>query len=211
MSLDKVKKRVVFICTVLAVFVYSAPVWSQNNLYRYINDQGNTVLNHIVPPQYVQGGYDILNASGKLIKTVPPAPGKDEISRRETLKQFDKLYRRFRSVDEIDFAKDRVISDIDASISIVKSNIATIEKELVNQKIRAAAIERQGRNVPKLLLGQIASTQKELLVTKDLLATRQQEKTIQFDMYNSYTDLFNDGLKLKLEEHQLHGNASATR
>ena len=203
-------KRLISVSVVFTIWLFSTSVYAKNQLYRYKNDEGNVVLNHVVPPRYAQKGYDILNGSGKLIKTVPPAPTKDELSRSQTLKQFDSLYRRFRSVEEIDFAKRRVVNDIDSSISIVKRNIESIESELFNQKKRAASIERQGREVPKLLLSQILSTQKELVVTQDLLTSRNEGKVEQVKMYDDYISLFKNGMKLKLEQHQLKSGAIGT-
>lgn len=47
---------------------------AQKLLYRYVNEQGVKVLNHIIPPKYAQNGYEVINESGQVVRVVPPAP-----------------------------------------------------------------------------------------------------------------------------------------
>ena len=43
------------------------------DMYRYTNDQGNTVVDYKVPPEFAARGYEVLNEKGAVIEVVPRA------------------------------------------------------------------------------------------------------------------------------------------
>lgn len=147
--------------------------------YRYKNSQGVPVISNTLPAQYAQGGYDILDGSNNVIKVVPPAPSKEDVEKvkqqRAVLAKYEVLKRRYSTVDDIERAKKRKLSNINTNISILKGNISNLEAgvdELVRQ---AAQFERAGRKVPASILSQLDDTKTELDISADLLTYREQE------------------------------------
>lgn len=148
--------------------------------YRYINDQGVKVLHHSIPPEYAQKGYEVVSLSGKVIKTVPPAMSKDEVAKlevekrnQEALARWDKkLKRRYSRVADIEAAKKRKLSDLDANISILRSNISGINQQIREQQSKAASFERSGRPVPPSILKTIENLELELEDTEELVRLR---------------------------------------
>lgn len=188
--------------TILAVLLSLAcsAVWAQNvKLYRYKNENGTEVINHFIPPKYAQDGYEILNSQGEVVQTVDPAPSNEEISKRQMVADFDKLYRRFRSIDEIERAKQRVLVNIDSSLRILEGNITVLNAQLAKQVGQAATIERRGRTIPKHIIDSIDATKVELNVTRELLDRREVDKAKEVSTYEEYKVLFVKGSALKRE------------
>lgn len=161
------------------------------NYYRYVNDEGVKVLDHSIPPEYAQKGYEILNSAGQVIKVVPPAPTDEDIAKAESERllreRYYDLQRRYKTVDEIESAKRRRLASIDTNISILRGNISGLNTQLENYTTDAAGFEREGRQVPQALMQKIADARAELAVAKDLLKIRQDE-------YKNVQQQFNDDL-----------------
>ncbi|NIB42787.1 hypothetical protein HBA55_24485 [Pseudomaricurvus alkylphenolicus] len=153
------------------------------NFYRYVNDQGVKVINHQIPPEYAQRGYEIVTARGEVLKVVPPAPSPEEAAkmerqmmREEELAKWDaELKRRYSSVSDIEAAKQRKLVQVNSNISILRSNIRTIKAQISEQHARAANSERLGREVPKMVLDTLAGLEKELKLTEEQVAQREQQ------------------------------------
>lgn len=56
--------------TALAADTKTEPAGSY---YRYRNAEGVKVISHSIPPEFSQSGYEILSATGRVIRVVPPA------------------------------------------------------------------------------------------------------------------------------------------
>lgn len=173
-------------------------------LYRYINDEGSKVLDSKIPPEYVQKGYEILSATGKLIKRVPPAPSAAEIAEtdthKETLIRYEALKRRYSSTQSLEAAKLRHMESLDTSISLLKGNITSLQNQLEAQMEKAANREREGAKVPKTLIEQIANSNNELDQANRLLRSREVEKEKEREKFDKDIELFAKGLELIKQE-----------
>lgn len=146
------------------------PVDASTRYYRYINDDGVTVLDSRVPPEYVKNGYEVVTASGRVLEVVPPAPSEEEREervaerRREAeLAEMDRyLLRRYSSVEDIDAAKERRMASFEASMAILRGNAGNLESQIENLQVRAANMERSGRAVPQNVLDSLRDLQIEL-------------------------------------------------
>ena len=56
--------------SVVLLAVISSSAFS-DNLYRYKNDVGGTVVDWHVPAEYAGRGYEVLNAQGEVVEVVP--------------------------------------------------------------------------------------------------------------------------------------------
>ena len=151
--------------------------------YRYVNDDGVQVLDHRIPPEYAQNGYEIVSVTGQVIKVVEPAISKAEAEKaaaerrvREHLKKWDEsLRRRYSAIEDIEAAKKRKLLQLEANISILRTNITGIREQIVSQQSRAAGIERLGKPVPENLLDNIKILQMELETTQEQVEQRVDE------------------------------------
>ncbi len=149
-------------------------------LYRYTDDEGVKVLNHTIPPEYAQQGYEILNKLGQVIKVVPPAPTDGEIAQavaeRRLRQRFEILKRRYSNVKEIERAKQRRLDNLSTNIAILKGNISGAKTRIENIMSKAAEMERGGLEVSENLLVQLEEAKTELSIAEAALKTRLEEQ-----------------------------------
>ena len=114
------KSVIALLVMVLLVGVVEAAPNSESTkvFYRYKNSQGVTVMDSSIPPEYVNGGYEILSIGGKVLKVVPPALDAKEaeqqrqarLAREERARTDLELRRSYSNVKDIDAAKARTLT-----------------------------------------------------------------------------------------------------
>lgn len=139
---------------------------AQAELYRYVDDKGVVVLNRQgVPPQHIGKGYEVLNDQGRVVRVVPPAPTPAERQRlleaKAQASSDAQLLRLYASVEDVERAKLRKLSELDSVIGITRGNLQSLRTQQENLQSQAADHERAGRTVPKQLLTQIDNLSKE--------------------------------------------------
>jgi uncharacterized protein YeaO (DUF488 family) len=170
--------------TVLLLTATTVTAVAANRYYRYINDDGVTVLDSRIPPRYVKKGYEVVTATGQVLQVVPPAPSEEEMeqlaARREQeakMAEWDSyLMRRYSSIADIEAARERKLADFDASMSILRGNANSIESQISDLQSRAANLERSGRPVPDVLLENLVTLQSELGKAERQIESRLLEK-----------------------------------
>ena len=127
-------------------------------LYRYKNDEGNTVMDHRIPPQYIQEGYEILTSEGRLIEVILPIkkedPGeqkRDAIAAKESAREDKYILSSYSNVEEISQAEKRKLKQLDREINLVKSNLANTRRQREEEQARAADYQRGGKAVPEII------------------------------------------------------------
>ncbi len=173
---------------------------AEEYLYRYVNKEGVKVITNTIPPEYSQRGYDVINSSGQLLKTVEPAPSDGEIAKenaeRMLREKFSVLKRRFSSEEDIEAAKIRRLKNIETNISILKGNVSSINVRIENLMREAADVERAGREVSSNLLQQIKDTRAELAVTESALDKRLEEHRVVAERFEKDLATFSQGRAL---------------
>ncbi|BAP42287.1 putative methyl-accepting chemotaxis protein [Pseudomonas sp. StFLB209] len=129
-------------------------------LYRYVDSRGITVMDRQgVPPEYAGKGYQVLNAQGRVVQVVPPAPSAEQIRQAEAAKAQAgadaQLLRQYRSVDDVERAKARKLAEIDALIGVAQGNTQGLAAQQASLQGQAADLERAGRAVPQNLIDQM--------------------------------------------------------
>ncbi|TBW52211.1 DUF4124 domain-containing protein [Marinobacter halodurans] len=141
-------------------------------MYRYKDDNGRTVISNTVPSDASKRGYQILNAQGRVEKTVDPAPTKEELAERAQEKQQEKraeqqreedaqLLRTYSHPDDAVRALRRKLQELQSLVQLKRGNIAVIESQLQEQQSKAADLERAGREVPDTLTTRIERLQSQ--------------------------------------------------
>lgn len=148
-----------------ASFAAQAEDTSGALLYRYVDSKGVTVLDRQVPPEYAGKGYQVLNARGRVLQTVAPAPTAEELARLQAQKVQDEanaqLLQRYSSVHEVDKAQARKLAELDAMIASIQTNLQALLAQQVSLQGQAAEQERAGHEVSPQLLGQLAGLRDE--------------------------------------------------
>ena len=151
--------------------------------YRYMDANGVTVINHLIPPEYVQKGYEVVTARGDVLRVIEPAPsGKDaaqqvlESKRKAELDAWDaELRRRYSTVRDIEAAKQRKLAQVDGSIAMLQGSLRNLKHQIAQQHAQAAKNERMGVAVPAALLKTLASLEEELQVNEENMAERERQ------------------------------------
>lgn len=129
-------------------------------LYRYVDSRGVTVLDRQgVPPEYVAKGYEILNARGRVVQTVPPAPTAEQVQQAQAQKAQAsadaQLMSLYSSVEDVDRTRARKLSELDTLISLTKGNLNAVLAQQAAIQGQAADQERAGKPVPKSLIDKL--------------------------------------------------------
>ncbi len=171
------------------------------NLYRYKNDLGGTVLDDRVPPEFVKNGYEVVSAKGVVIKVVPPQQTEEQKAavvaeleaqkEAERLREWDEsLLRRYSSVEDIEAARDRALSDLLIRVSILKSNKRALKQQIENYQAQAAEAERRGQPVSAEHLQAIKDLQQEIGITDRAIADRDKEIGVVEEAYAADMERF---------------------
>ncbi|MDO8342624.1 MAG: hypothetical protein Q7T48_05445 [Cellvibrio sp.] len=157
-------------------------------IYRYKNNQGITVLDSNIPPEYVSKGYEIVSLSGKVIKVIAPvtegAEGerlyREKLEREVREREDIQLRRSYSNVGDIDAAKTRNLESLRGNISILQANLTSARTRLQNYQSQAAAIERAGRQLPEDLLKNINNlVQEEKDIQVQIQQREEEYKTVE--------------------------------
>jgi len=176
---------------VCAILLLGHPLHSlARELYRYTNDQGNMVVDYQVPPEYVPKGYEILNEKGMVIEVVPRELSEEEKANRdiqvrleeaaqaeqERLREWDEtLLLRYSTIEDIEAARERALSNLRIRVSILKSNKRSLKQQVENYQAQAADQERRGQPVDVKHVTAIEDLQSEIAITESAIVDRQAE------------------------------------
>jgi hypothetical protein len=159
-------------------------------LYRYTNEEGNTVIDYRVPDQYIANGYEVLSEDGVVLRVVPRELTDEEKAAwanqaaenraaevdRERLRQWDEsLLLRYSSTEDIEDARNRALRDLRIRLSILKSNKRSLKLQIENHQRQAADLERSGLAVPPQLTEAISDAQSQIRVTERSIVERERE------------------------------------
>jgi hypothetical protein len=184
------KRQGAVLALALAGLLVSPPSFSERYLYRYINDDGITVINYSIPSQFVQRGYEILYENGRIFKVVPRTLTKDELANRsgeayreqveaeevERLRKWDKsLLLRYSTLEDIEAARSRALRELRIRISILRGHVSALRQRVENSQLRAANTERAGGQVTVAVVEAIRGLQSEIAVTERSIEEREGE------------------------------------
>jgi hypothetical protein len=181
----------------LAANIYAA----DDVFYRYVDENGSTVINNSIPVDKTGDGYDVISSKGRVIRTVERQLTADELAKRSDemiaeqkrkdnkLKQdeFDlELLRKYSFVSDIEAEKERKIREMTVSATILKGNLYGVRSELEIEYDRAAAAEKKGKKVSKSLSERIETLEAKITTTEELLKKREAdiEKTRKSYLYS---------------------------
>lgn len=187
----------VFTATVLvtAVTLLASPVSAE--WYRYQNENDVTVLAQYVPPEFARKGYTVLDNNGRVLRVVPRqltpaeiAVRDRELKRQEEIEaeqkaalEHDKhLMQMYATPEEVEFARDRTLKDIEKTINTLKSDIQRLEGQRRVYETQAAERERSQMPVSRELLQNIETVDFQIdKKQKDIEARREEQDKVRED------------------------------
>ncbi len=169
----------------LAAILATAPAAAQDRMYRYTSADGHKVIAYQVPPEYVAGGYEILNRDGTLLDVVPPQldeSGEDAQARRAReaeearLRAWDEsLLLRYSSLEDIEAARERALRDLRIRVSILTSKLSSLKSQIENYQALAADQERSGQAVDAAYIDGVRDLREEIGATERAIEDRRAE------------------------------------
>ncbi|HIG42173.1 MAG: hypothetical protein ABGY96_16520 [bacterium] len=162
---------------VLLVGVLFAGSVTAEELYRYINEDGVTVLDNHVPARYVDNGYTVLSLTGQVLEVVPRALSESEIQERndkaveqqhrEKTEREQKiadqnLLRIYSTPDDVIRARDAKIASIEGFIEDSRSSLGRMNSQKRLIESQYADIERSGGNITDKQINQIRALENRI-------------------------------------------------
>ena len=174
-------------------------------LFRYENPEGATVVDWQIPPEAVNRGYEVINEHGVVLRVVPPVLtaeeranlNSEELAERERVEQAElrrkrdmSLLLRYSSVEDIEAARDRSLRELKVRMSILNSNKRTQRQRVESHQARIAAAERAGRKPSEVDLKAIEDLKREIASTQRSIEDREAEVALINARYQSDIDRF---------------------
>lgn len=193
------------------LLAFASASWSISYLYRYVNEEGVTVIDYTIPPHFVHKGYEILNRDGTVHEVVPRALTAEELADRsseaymqqveaedaERMRKWDEsLLLRYSTVEDVQAASDRAVSELRIRISILRSNVRSLKQQVEGNQARAADIERSGGQVPVEVVAAIRALQGEIAETERSIDERGREIEVMEQGFKRDLDRFSQLLDM---------------
>jgi hypothetical protein len=179
--------KTVKILLAMTLFISAASVSSGKQYYRYKDPKAGLVITSTMTAEAAKFGYDIIDEKGRVIEKVEghlegealeeyKKKHQAEIVEKERAKaqqEYDvNLLRRYSFVTDIAAEKKRKLAELNATVQIVKGNLAGVRSELEAEYARAAVIERQGKPIPEDLKKKISDLEDAMRSTEELYQIR---------------------------------------
>lgn len=131
--------------------------------YRWVDENGAVNIQGNIPPEYVKGGYEIIDDKGNVLSVVAPQISDEERLAQEAAKisaemqqaRDEELLKLYRSPTDVDRAMTTWLSRMDMEIRVKQNRIRIKENEFDVLQQQAANQERVGQEVDPMLLNQM--------------------------------------------------------
>lgn len=164
-------KRLSRVFLLAMIFGWALPgAADELRLYRYINTEGNVVIQPSIPPEYVTRGYQVINTKGRVLETVAPARSDAELlqlreaelrllaeeQEKNQQQQHDAaLLATYSQPEDVMKALKRALEEVDARLGVEQGNLSRTQQSKEARQADAARLERGGRAVPDSLSNEI--------------------------------------------------------
>lgn len=148
-------------------------------LYRWLDNEGKKHVGTLIPPEFSQLGYEVLDSSTlRVIEVVPPPYTEEQLEeearKEEALLEAERqeqaqiradkaLLDTYLNVDNMIMARDGQIATLQSIIDSTRSTVERLEANLDKQVELAASYERDGKKIPENILTNIAGSKAQIL------------------------------------------------
>jgi chromosome segregation ATPase len=157
----------------------------QAYLYRYHNADGTLALSATLSQQAIHSGYQMLDANGRVIKSVPAAPPEAQARRRAELKaqrqaeararQDEALKRLYAGPGDAERARERRLDALRLKIGYTENNLERQQDKLDQEIHNAAQAERGGRPVSENTRAAIDRYSRQIRESRENVAEYRQD------------------------------------
>jgi hypothetical protein len=146
----------------ILIWSLGIPVPAHAELYKYVNEDGVTVLDSHVPARYVKDGYTILSLDGRVLEFVSRALSDKEIQERDSARAESaalersarerkvadqNLLRIYGTPEDVIRARDTKLASIEGFISASQGKLQRLETQKRDLQAEFAAVERGGGTI----------------------------------------------------------------
>jgi hypothetical protein len=148
-------------------------------MYRWVNENGETIFSDQVPPEHAQLRRESLNKKGRVVEVTEKAKTKDQQAMDDRLNALKKaqekiiaqqaandkvLLSTFRNVPDMEASLYATMQSLDAQRNVAQGNLKRVEDQLASQQKKAAELERNGIKIPAILLDYIKQTEAQIQI-----------------------------------------------
>jgi hypothetical protein len=172
------QKRIFSVSIFLACFIFQCcqPAIAKQ-MYRWINEQGETVFSDQVPPEDSRYRRESLNEKGRVIEITEQAKTKEQQAMENRLNELKKyqekiiaqqaandkvLLSTFRNLEDMQASLNAKMQSLDTQRNVAQGNLKRVEIQLETQQKKAAELERNGKKIPASLLNEIKQTEVQI-------------------------------------------------
>jgi hypothetical protein len=163
----------------------------EHNRYKWKDAQGNLHYDDALPSEAVQFGYDVVNASGMVVKHVDRAKTAEEqkadkenaakaaAEKRvvdDQLQHDQQLLAAYSTEQDLAHTQQGQLDSLDQEAHATQVSMDSQEKSLTDMLNRAADLERTGKKVPDDLSKRIEAQRNIVAKQKEYIATKQKER-----------------------------------
>ncbi len=161
--------------------------------YRWVDDTGTIHYSDSLPPTESQKKQDLLNETGRVVKTIPAPKTVGELEQEQLLAKLEEekkqkiekaeqrdrlLMALYLTVEDIELVRDERIETVDSAIRITKLRKNKFTKKLDELNASEQKFKANGLNLPPWLTKSRAHYQEQLVNVEDILAIKEREKLV---------------------------------
>ncbi|MDK1024052.1 MAG: hypothetical protein QGD92_07455 [Gammaproteobacteria bacterium] len=156
-------------------------------LYKYVNEDGVTVLDSRIPTRYVRSGYTILSSDGRVLEVVARALTKEEIIERDRLAALElkhrlereekeaadaNLMRLYSIPEDVIRARDSKLATINGFIKATRTNLQRMVAQKRHFDALAADVERAGGTISQENIDSIQNAAERIEQTEQEISNK---------------------------------------
>jgi hypothetical protein len=142
-------------------------------LYRWVDDQGEVHYTDQVPPSHADKARTRLSEQGIAVENLPAVPTGEELERAKELErqraaeerrraerqaEDERLLKQYRTVDELELARDGRLAAVEAIIQAKRDGVRNESRNLVELYKEMRTLQDTGKTVSIELMGKIESS-----------------------------------------------------
>ncbi|WP_186342899.1 DUF4124 domain-containing protein [Allochromatium palmeri] len=128
-------------------------------LYRWVDDQGEVHYTDQVPPKYAGKARARLSEQGIAVEIQPALPTGEARERARELErqriEDERLLQRYRTVDELELARDGRLAAVEAAIQAKRDDMRDESRKLIALYAEIQALQTADKPVPIDLMGKV--------------------------------------------------------
>jgi len=159
--------------------------------YRWVDDSGTIHYSDSLPPTEAQRKQDLLNETGRVVKTIPAPKTVGELEKEQQLAQLELEKRQkiekaekrdqllldlYLSVEDIELVRDERIETVNSAIRLTEIRKNKFTKKLDELNSSEQRLKASGSKTPPWLAKSRKHYQEQLANVEDILAIKEREK-----------------------------------